>query len=123
MASKKYPEKVMSELAQSAFFRPNPPQAEPDSQAELAPLSEDAPAPARFSQEDSKPNSRTTNVRTNERTRERRKIRHTFDIFADQLRALRELALDRESATGDRVLLGELVQEALDMLIEKERMK
>jgi hypothetical protein len=62
-----------------------------------------------------------TFVPSNERSNERRKVRHTFDILADQLLALREIVLEREKTFGRRVLLGELVQEALDMFITKER--
>lgn len=64
-----------------------------------------------------------TNVSTNERHKKRPKIRHTFDIFADQLISLREITLEREKKFGERVLLGDLAQEALDMLITKERNK
>jgi len=64
-----------------------------------------------------------TFVPSNERSNERRKVRHTFDILADQLLALRELVIEREKISGERVLLGELVQEALDMFITKERNK
>ncbi len=75
------------------------------------------------------PNALGSNNATNERpvepplvrSNERRKIRHTFDILADQLLALREIAVEREKLFGDRVLLGDLVQQALDMLIAKER--
>lgn len=62
-----------------------------------------------------------SNVRTNERLKERRKIRHTFDIFADQLISLREIAIEQEILFGERVLLGDLVQQAIDMLITKQR--
>lgn len=61
----------------------------------------------------------TSTVRTNERT----KLRHTFDIFRDQLLSLREIALARERTSGGRVLLGDLVQEALDTFITKQRKK
>ena len=65
--------------------------------------------------------------RTNERTfiksTPRSKIRHTFDIFADQLLSLREIALQQEIMYGERVLLGDLAQQALDMLITKEKNK
>lgn len=61
--------------------------------------------------------------RTDERLNERTKIRHTFDILADQLLSLREIALEREKLFGSRVLIGDLVQEALDMFITKERNK
>lgn len=58
-----------------------------------------------------------SNVESNERTR----IRHTFDILDDQLLTLREISIERQKMFGRRVLLGELVQEALDMLITRER--
>jgi hypothetical protein len=61
-----------------------------------------------------------TTVRSNVRTNERIKIRHTFDIFKDQLLSLRKIATQREEIFGSRVLLGELVQEALDLFITKE---
>ena len=61
------------------------------------------------------------NERPNERPLERKKTRHTFDIFPDQLIALRELAIQRERRVGRRVLLGDLVQEALDLFIRQER--
>lgn len=63
------------------------------------------------------------NERTNGRFKGRRKIRHTFDIFADQLMSLREITLEEERFTGDRVLLGDLAQQALDMFISKYRNK
>lgn len=70
-----------------------------------------------------------TNVRTNgsknerraERLNERKKTRHTFDIFADQLLSLKEIALERQILSGDRILLGDLVQEALDLFIAQEQ--
>jgi hypothetical protein len=65
----------------------------------------------------------TTMKRINERLNVRKKIRHTFDIYDDQLLSLREISINREKVFGDRVLLGDLVQEALDMFITKERNK
>ncbi len=76
--------------------------------------------------EDDGTNERTferTNQRTNVLTKNRSKIRHTFDIFADQLLTLREIAVDQEIMFGERVLLGDLVQQALDMFIAKEKNK
>ncbi len=67
--------------------------------------------------------SEPTNERTNVKPVRRTKIRHTFDIFADQLLSLREIALDQEKIYGERVLLGDLAQQALDMLIAKEKNK
>ena len=73
----------------------------------------------RSMQPTNKRNKQVTNVPTNERT----KIRHTFDIFHDQLLSLREITLEREKTFGKRVLIGEVAQEALDMFITNERNK
>lgn len=63
-----------------------------------------------------------TTERPNETTAtQRQKIRHTFDIFADQLLSLKEIQLDRERVFGKKCRIGDLAQEALDMLITKER--
>jgi hypothetical protein len=62
-----------------------------------------------------------SNVQTNERTAIRQQVRHSFDIFADQVLSLRSIALAREGTFGKRVLLGDLVQQALDRFITKER--
>lgn len=59
--------------------------------------------------------------RLNGRSNERTKVRHSFDILSDQLFALRELAVERERLFGRKVLLGDLVQEALDLFISKAR--
>lgn len=66
-----------------------------------------------------------SNVRTNERYYDRNKIRHTFDIYEDQLLSLRSVSLERtnEDPRHQKVLLGDLVQEALDMFITKDRNK
>lgn len=50
----------------------------------------------------------------------RQRVRHSFDIFADQLLSLRDIALRREHRLGGRVRLGDLVQEALDRFIARE---
>jgi hypothetical protein len=69
------------------------------------------------------PTFERTKQRTNVLTKDRTKIRHTFDIFADQLLVLREISLNKEKLFGERVLLGDLVQQALDMFIAKEKNK
>lgn len=75
------------------------------------------------------PQTPRPDLRTIERTADRypsrlparEKVRHSFDVFADQLISLRELALEQEKLFGERVLIGDLVQQAIDMLITKER--
>ena len=59
--------------------------------------------------------------RTVKRPFERTKIRHTFDVFADQVTSLKHIQLEREETFAKRYLLGELVQEALDLFITRER--
>ena len=127
---KRYPEQVLTELSQgSAFFkRPaNPPEPaaspslESEQQQDQEPVKQTALPSARPVVLER--SVQVPDVRTNERATKRRKTRHTFDIFSDQLLSLREIALRRETETGERVLLGELAQEALDMLITKERSK
>lgn len=54
------------------------------------------------------------------RSASRLRVRHSFDVFADQLPLLREIALTREARVGQRVRLGDLVQEALDRFIADE---
>ena len=51
--------------------------------------------------------------RTNERTR----VRHSFDIYTDQLVALADIQTTIFRRTGRKPKMGELVQEALDIYI------
>lgn len=62
-----------------------------------------------------------TNVRTFERPKERTRVRHSFDIWQDQLLGLSEIQAERFSRTGRKPKLGDLAQEALDAFIAKER--
>ena len=62
-----------------------------------------------------------TNVSTNERTTERNRVRHSFDVWQDQLLGLSEIQAERFSRSGRKPKLGDLVQEALDAYIAKER--
>ena len=107
---------IQSELEQSAFFSRSKPQP-----AEEKPVS----TPVSQLPEEPKPATQQTNVSTNEvtnvRSLQRRKVRHTFDIYDDQLFSLKEIALSRHKMFGKRELLGDLVQQALDMFITKER--
>jgi len=51
---------------------------------------------------------------------ERRTVRHSFDIYADQLQALGHIQLARWSANGKKPKMGTLVQEALDAYIQAQ---
>jgi len=83
-----------------------------------------------------RPNDRTdkrtddqSNMRTNEQTNgntdepisghaiERATVRHSFDIYRDQLMALGEIQMDLFKRTGKKPKLGPLVQDALDQYI------
>jgi|GEM_PF-5189580 hypothetical protein len=62
-----------------------------------------------------------SNVRTNgatvERKKNRVKIRHTFDIFADQLVALQTLQLAAVQNGRRKPALGKMVQQAIDLYL------
>ncbi len=96
--------------AAGAATRQEAPEHEPD---------DDPPPPRRRAA--SSPGNGRTFERTNERHRERVCVRHSFDVWQDQLHALTELQARAFSATGRKPKLGELVQEALDAYIAKER--
>lgn len=53
-------------------------------------------------------------------TAPRQRVRHSFDVFSDQILALRDIALKREQRSGLYTRLGDLVQEALDTFITHE---
>jgi hypothetical protein len=62
-----------------------------------------------------------TNGRTDDRTDERSRVRHSFDVWRDQLLALTQIQVERFDRTGKKPKLGELVQEALDAYIAQQR--
>src|SRR3712207_4535265 len=102
----------------SAFFAHNKPHREDEKQ-------EPVKAPSPVIKDEQNVANETTNVSTLDATVQhsflRRKVRHTFDIYDDQLFSLKEITLTRQKRCGEKVLLGDLVQEALDMFITKER--
>lgn len=65
--------------------------------------------------------SERTVERSNGRTMERAQVRHSFDIWQDQLTALAEIQSQRFTATGRKPKMGSLVQEALDAYIAAQR--
>ena len=64
------------------------------------------------------PNERSSE-QMNERTEERRRVRHSFDVFADQLVALGDLQQAQVKRTGRKPTIGELAQEALDLYLTR----
>lgn len=69
----------------------------------------------------SAPEVERTAERTNGRTNERAKIRHSFDVWQDQLHALAEIQTRRFRTSGVKPKMGELVQEALDAYIRQQQ--
>ena len=55
------------------------------------------------------------------RRQERTKVRRAYNIFADQAVALEELQLARHKDEGRRPELGELVRDALEIYIRREK--
>ena len=63
-------------------------------------------------------------VRTNVRKKKKRIcIRHAFDIYEDQLRALHTLQLKAVQAGRRKPKLGKMVQKALDQFLENKQKK
>src|SRR3712207_5628212 len=106
---------VVNELrGNSAFFPARHVEA-------LAPAREPAPPTTGTPAQTTPTANEPPTERTNEPSSQRRKVRHTFDIFDDQLLSLKEITIERQRTGGNRVLLGDLVQEALDRFITNAR--
>ena len=58
--------------------------------------------------------------RRNEPTLDRTKVRHSFDVYQDQVLALGDIQQAAARAHGKRPWLGDLVQEALDRYIQSK---
>lgn len=95
---------VRNELENSAFFRKN---------------NSSNPQDNRPTKRNNVPNIE----RSNERTGQRIKIRHTFDIYKDQLTSLHSLQLISLQEKNYKLKLGDMVQEALDAYIQKHTNK
>ena len=97
-----------SGLADSPFF--NPPVI-----AEAPVVEANTRTPVRTSE---RLNTRTP-VRTNTRTGERKIIRHSFNIYQDQLEALRRL-IARKTLEGEQVNHSHLTREAIDSVLNQK---
>lgn len=62
-------------------------------------------------------NTDRTVVRPIDRPNERMKVRHSFDVYEDQLLQLTQLQMHLYKARGKKPALGDLVQEALDAFL------
>lgn len=60
-----------------------------------------------------------TDGRTKEQPIERAKVRHSFDVYKDQLLALNQLQAEAVLATGRKPGISEMVQEALDKYLSR----
>ena len=71
-----------------------------------------------------RPNERS-NERLNERPhkQKREKIRHTFDIYRDQLIALQMIQLEKVQAGKKKPKLGKMVAEGIDLFIKQHASK
>jgi len=80
-----------------------------------------APTPVSSSREQDvvERSNERTNERNYDRTNERMKVRHSFDVYQDQLLQLSDVQADIYRRTGKKPKVGELVQQALDAYIER----
>jgi hypothetical protein len=110
--------KKENSLAESPFFeRPStpPPQAQKE---------ENQDQERSFDRTFERPNERS-NERSNARPVKvkREKIRHTFDIYRDQLVTLQMIQLDKFQAGKKKPKLGKMVAEGIDLFIKQEASK
>ena len=85
-------------------------------------------APNENNQDQKRSNERTLerpNERSTERTikLKREKIRHTFDIYKDQLIELQRIQWERVQAGKKKPKLGKMVAEGIDLYIKQEASK
>jgi len=120
MTKKLNEQAIQNELEQSAFFREIKSldsSVDDNSHSKPSPsLSTNEPAIDANNDE----TKHRTPERSNERTEERIKIRHTFDIYEDQLVALHTLQLISLQTKNFKPKLGELVQDALDKYLASQ---
>lgn len=86
------------------------------------PVAEDALVEQQEPPKERRPSIRR-DERTFERSNERIKIRHSFDIYRDQLLSLSDIQAEIFRQTGKKPKVGDLVQEALDAFVSKCRKK
>lgn len=98
-----------------AFFSPPSP-TPPEERGEDLIAKDRSPTPKLRAEKRRPPK---TNERPKERTNERIKIRHSFDIFQDQLSKLQEIQIKTIQQGRKKPRLGDLAQQALDEFLKK----
>lgn len=97
-----------SGLADSPFFKPRIVTPSPSEDANVR-------TPERT---DERVNTRTPE-RANPRTSERKIIRHSFNIYEDQLTALRR-SIARKTLQGQKLTLSDVIREAIDTYLNRD---
>lgn len=76
-----------------------------------------SPAQSSTSPAAPQPGTDRTIIRPPHRSNERMKVRHSFDVYEDQLLQLTQLQMRLYAVRGKKPALGDLVQEALDAFL------
>jgi len=108
---------IANELEGASLFfqKPAPP---PPPSENRAPTRPNIPAvEAKNERSDERTNERTNVRRTDEKSRER--VRHSFDVFKDQLVELQALQLAAVRQGKSKPKLGDMVQRAIDLYLKK----
>ena len=100
------------------------PQEEVESELKALTANEELEAPAAIDQP--APHRARPHGRTNERTvarapQQRVNIRHSFDVWQDQLHALADIQAQDFAVSGKKPKMGDFVKEALDEYISRKR--
>ena len=117
MQKKLNEKQILDELSGSVFFRGSKSPAQPLIKESEKKLHNPKPA----NEKKVERQNDESNVRTNERSNAKRvNIRHTFDIYKDQLMALHTLQLRAVQSNNNKPKLGDMVKEAIDMFLESK---
>lgn len=110
------PDTLANELAgASAFFRQSPPNQSAPTPAPVSPT----PAVSQSSKSHSEAEKEARTPRTPVRPDRRQMIRHAFEMYLDQLDALRTLA-DDQRRRGEPASMSRMVREAIDQYLDRQ---
>jgi len=113
---------ITNELEGSSLFFQRPAAITASSQPETVqsnPGSNPQPIEAKSERTNVGTNERWT-VGTIQRTPDRLKVRHTFDIYVDQLHALQAFQLRAVQRGKRKPTLGKMVQQAIDLYLKRQ---
>jgi hypothetical protein len=123
MAKKLNEDQILNDLMESAYFRKSKSSASlPGDNSEKVRII-NIPAKAKVNERSNEASNDRTIERSIAKKTDRENIRHTFDIYKDQLVSLHTLQITTMQSTNNKPKLGDLVKAALDMYLNSTLQK